>query len=211
MGRGFVAVAVLLAPVASLAMDVAPADDALVRVVVEGRAMATTANGYDVREYLLQAVADARNILPDQGSVDAVILLTPLERLRHAAYLQAMSGLAGEPAATAARTLYVPEEVGFRVFAHGIDGGDSGFTERFQIATLRVGEQTFVPVRIERSPASIGRYPLAPRNRERTVGTVTYWFQIDRPSEWAQASANLSFRDAEGKAVDVLADFAVRR
>ena len=202
---GRLMVALLLAPVSVRAMDLSPDNEALVRAIVEGRAVAAANNGYDAREYLLYAVPDARDVLPNQGSVDAVVLLTPIERLRHAAYLQATSDV------TVAKSLFVPYEIGLRVFAHGTDSGDGALTQHFQDATLRIGTRMLPAARIERSPTSIGRYPFAARDRERSVGTVTYWFDATAIPELAEATALLSFRDAEGKAFELDVNFASRQ
>ena len=209
--RGGTAFALLLLPRLCIAMDLAPDDGALVRAVVDGIAVARAANGYDAREYLIHAVADARDVQPEQGSVDAIVLLTPLERLRHAAYLRAVSGEAIEPSLAAAREFYVAQEVGFRIFSHGLDGTDVRFTERFSSATLRMDGKEIAPIRMERSPASLGRYPRAARERERTVGTVTYWFGVAGYPEIPQGMALLSFRDAEQRALEVSVDFRSRR
>ena len=205
------ATVLLLLPGVATAMDLVPDEAALVRAVAEGAATGRQSNGYDAREYLVYTVDDARDIRPGQGSVDAVVLLTPLERLRHLAYLRATTGVKDEPTAATAKSLFLPEEVGFRVFAHGTDGADSRFTERFSIASLRMASTTADAGRVERSPASIGRFPLAASDRERTVGTVTYWFRLDALPGIAGGTAMLEFRDAENNPVVVPVDFSTRR
>lgn len=205
------ATVLLLLPGVATAMDLVPDEAALVRAVAEGAATGRQSNGYDAREYLVYTVDDARDIRPGQGSVDAVLLLTPLERLRHLAYLRATTGVEDEPTAEAAKLLFVPNEIGFRVFAHGVDGADSQFTERFSSGRLRLGSTSVNSSRVERSPASVGRYPLAASDRERTVGTVTYWFRLDVLPGITAGTATLEFLDAENHAMALPVDFSTRR
>ncbi len=102
-----VALAALARP--ALAVDLAPDAAAIARAAADGRAMYKPSYGYDLADHVVYQVRDARAIDPNDGSVDAVVLATPLERTRHAAYFgQYQQQRAGAGARPIARAVSVP-------------------------------------------------------------------------------------------------------
>jgi hypothetical protein len=191
-------------------MDLDPDQATRQRVVTEGVEVARVADGYSARNYVLYEVPDARNVDPDLGSVDAVVLLTPLERLRHDAYLEALSNRPLPATERAVATKLEESEIAFRVFARGKDLSDDMFLQRFSDATLSVGGKARKNSKIDRSQPSIGVYPLATHGRERTIGTITYWFDVASDPGIQRAVGTLSFSDDQGRHYQIPVDFSTR-
>ena len=185
------------------AADFAPGKGAISEAAKAGASIAKAHNGYPLHDYVLYAVRDARDLDPADGNVDAVVLITPLEHVRHAAYLAAISGRKFDPA-------QVPLATGLevRIFAHGNQGGDMDFLGRFSDATLQLDGTSYASSGKEYSLVSEGVYPLAKGDRDRWVGTVTYRFEPGAAAPLAHGAGQLEFRDAGGKAFSLPIDLA---
>ncbi len=104
--------------------------------IEQGRGAAAAHLGYDAAGYLLYSVPNTLLLAPGQGSVDAVIVGTPFERVTYASYLAAFqdSTASSDAVATAA----APDTVDFVVFAHSADPKDQAFLRRFRSASVTV-------------------------------------------------------------------------
>jgi hypothetical protein len=186
--------------------DLAPGPAAIGAAARAGLADAAARQGYPLRAHVLYEVRDARAADPADGAVDAVVLATPLERTRHAAYIAAYSGRTLTPAEAYAEAGLPPGHLAVIVFAHGADEDDAAFAAGFSAATLLVAgaaAQTAEPAPSETSEAV---YPLAARNRSRQVATITYRFDLSAVPGAGARRAWLFFRDATGKAFDLPVD-----
>lgn len=200
------ALAAVAAP--SAAVDLAPEAAAVARAAAEGRALYKPQFGYPLKDHVVYAVKDARGIDPADGSVDAVVLATPLERIRHAAYFAEYEKRASSPAELYAKSGLAAGQVAFIVFAHGGPDGDMEFPEKFSRATLSVGDRQLEASTVDRGGASPSIYPLARSGRMRFVATITYRFDLAGLAGAATAAARLAFTDATGKSFDLPVDLA---
>jgi len=204
-----VAIGALMAP--ALAADLAPDAAAIARAAAEGRAMFKPSQGYELQDHVVYAVRDARDIDPADGSVDAVVLATPLERTRHAAYFGAYQKIAMPPAEAFRKGGLGAGQVAFIVFAHGDDEADMEFPDKFAPASLTIGGRTLAPAAIDRGGPSPSTYPLSAHGRSRFVATITYRFDLSGIAGANEAKARLAFTDASGKSFDLPVDFALFR
>jgi len=100
--------------------------------VAQGRGAAAAHLGYDAGSYLLYSAPDTLLLAPGQGSIDAVVVGTPFERVTYASYLAAFqeSKISAEAIVAAA----VPDTIDFVVFAHSGNPKDQTFLHRFRSA-----------------------------------------------------------------------------
>lgn len=202
----------IVGPIApALAVDLAPDAAAIARAAAEGRAMFKPTQGYALQDHVVYAVRDARAIDPADGSVDAVVLATPLERTRHAAYFAAYQKIAMRPADAFRKGGLGAGEIAFIVFAHGDDESDMEFPDKFSPASLTIGGRTLAPAAIDRGGPSPSTYPLSTHGRSRFVATITYRFDLSGIAGAGGAKARLAFTDASGKAFDLPVDLAAYR
>jgi hypothetical protein len=176
------------------AADLAPSPAAITRAAAEGAALAPRREGYALKDHVIYAVRDARAIDPADGAVDAVVLATPLERTRHAAYIAAYGGGRISGAEAYRRAALPPGQLAVIIFAHGRDHDD----EVFDGATIEAAPVAGAPAEKV--------YPLAPANRERMAGTVTYRFDLGAVRDAGRKQTRLRFIDATGKAFDLPID-----
>ena len=111
--------------------------------VAQGRAAAAAHLGYQVSGYLLYSVGDALVVAPGQGSVDAIVVGTPFERVTFASYLAAFQDSA--PSADAIAAAESPGTVDFIVFAHSADSKDQAFLRHFRSPRLIAAGRTLHP------------------------------------------------------------------
>jgi hypothetical protein len=204
-----IAILALAAP--ARAVDLAPDAAAIARAAAEGRAMYKPTVGYGLHDYAIYAVRDARAIDPADGSVDAVVIATPLERTRHAAYFGAYEKRALPPAEAFRKGGLGPGRIAFIVFAHGGDEADMEFPGKFSTATLVIGGRTLAATAIDRGGPSPSTYPRSTRGRTRFVATITYRFDLSGIPDAGRARARLDFTDASGKSFDLPVDLAAFR
>jgi hypothetical protein len=196
-----VALAALARP--ALAVDLAPDAAAIARAAADGRAMYKPSYGYDLADHVVYQVRDARAIDPNDGSVDAVVLATPLERTRHAAYFGQYQQTALAPGDAYRKGGLDAGQIAFIVFAHGSNEGDMEFPARFSAASLTIGGHQLATIAVDRGGPSFSTYPLATKDRSRFVATVTYRFDLATVPGAATAAGRLAFTDATGKAFDL--------
>ena len=115
------------------------------KAIEEGRSEVASHAGYPVAEYTLYAVPNALVIAPGQGSIDAIVVGTPFERVRYASYLAAFQGL--RPDRSAVANAAESESVDFVVFAHGGAHDDQRFLQRFHAASLEAARRSLQPER----------------------------------------------------------------
>jgi hypothetical protein len=204
-----VAVVGFTAPAA--AVDLAPDAAAIARAAAEGRAMYQPALGYALQDHVVYAVHDARGIDPADGSVDAVVLATPLERTRHAAYFGQYQKHALAPSEAYRQGGLGAGRIAFIVFAHGSDEADMEFADKFSPAILSIGDRQLSATAVDRGGPSPSTYPLSRTGHMRFVATITYHFDLTGVAGAAQAKARLAFTDASGKTFDLPVDFAAFR
>jgi hypothetical protein len=209
----FVALGVAMAGLGgtALAVDLAPGAAAIARAAADGRAMYKPSYGYSLADHVVYEVRDARAIDPRDGSVDAVVLATPLERTRHAAYLGQYEQHALAPADAYRKGGLGAGQVAFIVFAHGGDEADMGFPAGFSTATLTIAGRPLAAVAVDRGGPSFSTYPLATKARTRFVATITYRFDLRTVPGAATAQGRFAFTDATGKAFDLLVNLGAYR
>jgi hypothetical protein len=195
----------------ALAVDLAPNAAALARAVADGRAMYKPSVGYDLADHVVYEVRDARAIDPKDGNVDAVVIATPLERTRHAAYFGQYEKRALAPAEAYRKGGLGNGQIAFIVFAHGGDEADMEFPARFSAATLTIGTKQLAATAIDRGGPSISTYPLSTSGHTRFVATITYRFDLAGVADAARAKGRLGFTDATGKSFDLTVDLAAFR
>jgi hypothetical protein len=195
----------------ALAIDLAPDGAAIARAAAEGRAMYKPSLGYDLADHVVYEVRDARAIDPKDGNVDAVVLATPLERTRHAAYLGQYEQHALAPAEAYRRGGLGAGQIAFIVFAHGSDEADMEFPAKFSTATLTIAGKQLAAVAVDRGGPSFSTYPLSTTGRSRFVATISYRFDLRTVPGAATAQGRLGFTDATGKPFDLPVNLAVYR
>ena len=117
--------------------------DELHQALADGRSEAASRAGYPVTAYTLYAVPDALVIAPGKGSIDAIIVGTPFERVRYAGYLAAFQD--STPSPTAVEEAAAPESVDFVVFAHGGAGDGQTFLQHFHAAIVEAAGRSLYP------------------------------------------------------------------
>jgi len=167
--------------------------------------------GYEMADHVVYEVRDARAIDPADGSVDAVVIATPLERTRHAAYFGQYEKRALTPAEAFRKGGVGAGQIAFIVFAHGDDDADMEFPGKFSVATLAIGGRQLTASAVDRGGPSFSTYPLSTRGRTRFVATITYRFDLRGIADAAHAKARLAFTDATGKSFDLPVDLAAFR
>jgi len=174
--------------------------------VDQGVRLAAAHDGYPSKDYLVHRAKDTLALDPDDGDVDAVLLATPLERTRHAAFMGAYTG---HPitAAEARSGAELPDKwLEVIVFAHGNNDRDRKFGEQFGTATLDFPGRSVASVSIEHSKPDRSQYPHTPRDSERFVGTVTYKFDLTWITITQDKPVTLAFDDPSGKHFEILID-----
>jgi hypothetical protein len=195
----------------ALAVDLAPDAAAIARAAADGRAMYKPSFGYDLADHVVYEVRDARAIDPKDGSVDAVVLATPLERTRHAAYFGQYEQHALAPSEAYRKGGLAAGQVAFIVFAHGSDEADMEFPAKFSTASLTIAGKPLSASAVDRGGPSFSTYPLATTDRSRFVATITYRFDLQTVPGAATAQGRLAFTDASGKSFDLPVNLGVYR
>lgn len=190
------------------AADLAPKPAALARAVKAGIAEAAAHEGYPLRSHLLYEVRDARVADPADGAVDAIVLATPIERTRHAAYLAAYTRQKVTVAQAYADAGLPPGGLAVIVYAHGADADDEAFATGFSPATLTFAGAEPLTAKPTHSEITDAVYPLAVRNRSRQVATISYRFDVGGIADAGRRTARLSLRDATGKVFEIPVDLA---
>jgi hypothetical protein len=103
-----------------------------------GLELARKHDGFPVSQYAILARPDALSLVPGEGSVDAIIVGTPYERVSYASYLAAFQDQT--PSVTDLQSAATPYTVDFIVVAHsaGHGAGEQSFLTRFSGPTLDV-------------------------------------------------------------------------
>ena len=171
-----------------------------------GVKMAKPSQGYSLKNYVIYEVKDARSIDPQDGEVDAILLATPLERIRHAAFVAASEGTSISPIEARQMANLANHEIEIVVYAHGEDGHDRAFVARFGTALL-VGPTWEISAQPTISDPSRTIYPLAQSDRVRFVGTVTYHFDLAHTAATEFDPVRLEVTDGSGKVFKIPLSF----
>ena len=198
----------LSAPGPAAAADLSPGDADVAAAVARGVAMAKPHGGYYLKDYVVYAVPDARNIYPTRGNVDAVVLGTPLERIRHAAFFATYTGQKATPAEARKRADLPAGWLSFILFVHGPDAFDNSFATKYSVARLVFANKTLTAADMKHSPPSDTVYPLATVHRNRQAATVTYRFDLSALPDLHNSRARLQFIDDGGKSFDLPVDLS---
>jgi hypothetical protein len=166
----------------------------------EGAVMAQAHEAYAVRPWLLW---DRKNpFAADRGhaGLDAVVVETPYERVRYAAYLQRLQALPVTKDEIEQWRRDASRRIGFIVYAHSRSAADieMTFLERFANATLtlRSGETMRASSRAIFGGRG-GFYDVGTLREERYTGSLTYRFTI--ANERCRRSGILRFADGYGE------------
>jgi hypothetical protein len=162
--------------------------------------------GYPMADYAIYAVANSLILLPSEGSIDAVVLATPYERVCYAAYLQTFQDLpvTQSDLSQAER----PYMVDFIVFAHSATGSDAHFLTRFskpRITIERFG--SLLPVWTSSFGPALDFYTIPGLKRVlRFLGYNTYRFDLrslaQRGADVSSLSGTFSLTDPYGRSYD---------
>lgn len=176
------------------------------RAVAAGERMVTPSSGYKVQDWVLFDVKDPFTIGPNQGTVEAVVVGTPFERLRYASYLAAFQGTPLEPKEAQQKAAALDNTVSFIVFAHAPGTGDQyrSFLQGFRAARLNfegTGGQRLEPTHTEITGPAQDFYNVPGKAAEfRYLGNVAFRFSLGQlGSKRALAKATFSFTDSTGQ------------
>ena len=176
------------------------------RAVAAGKQMATPSSGYKVQDWVLFDVKDPFTIGPNQGTVEAVIVGTPFERLRYASYLAAFQGTPLKPKEAQQKAAALDDTVSFIVFAHAPGTGDQyrNFLQSFRAARLNVkGAKGPIlkSVHTEIVGPAQDFYNVPGKAAEfRYLGSVAFKFNLGQLGrKGASAKAAFSFTDSTGQ------------
>ena len=176
------------------------------RAVAAGKQMATPSSGYKVQNWVLFDVKDPFTIGPNQGTVEAVIVGTPFERLRYASYLAAFQGTPLKPKEAQQEAAALDNTVSFIVFAHAPGTGDQyrSFLESFHAARLNFGGangQKLKPAQAKITGPAQDFYNVPGKAAEfRYLGNVAFKFDLGSLGRQAgMAKATFSFTDSTGR------------
>jgi hypothetical protein len=173
------AVALLLALSCAPGLAFSPAltSAQLHKALADGRSEAASRAGYPVAAYSLYAVPNALVIAPGQGSIDAIVVGTPFERVRYASYLAAFQG--SQPGASDVADAAEAESVDFVVFAHGGAHDDQKFLQRFHAASIEAAGRLLQPERTTAFGPTEDFFTTTKGNRVfRWLGYDTYRFDV---------------------------------
>jgi hypothetical protein len=144
----------------------------------DGKTIAFAHQGYPVSNYTVFQVPDALAITPGGGSIDAVVVATPFERVRYASYLAYFQQTSPRPdEITRASNA---DEIDFLIFAHSSADMDRNFLSGFRAASISsarsvhlafASRSTFGPTVDFYNVAGQGRQP-------RLVGFDTFRFDL---------------------------------
>lgn len=190
----------------ALAFTATPSEVQRQQAISEGQALARKHNGYPVKDYLLYSVADAYTLTPDEGSVEAVQLATPLERTRWGSYFLTIQGKPLTAEAVRQQAGLAAGHLAVIVYAHSQDGGakDQDFLKDLGPMHLILGGRTLTPTGITRSGASLNNYKDGGGQVVfRWTDALSATFDLSSLGETTTAQGLLRFTDATGKAFDL--------
>jgi hypothetical protein len=194
---------------AANAADLAPTPAAIAKAAGAGAALAPRHEGYPLKDHVLYEVRDARGADPADGAVDAIVLATPLERTRHAAYIAAYSGRMIAPARAFAEGGLAPGQIAILVFAHSADEDDARFVREFSPATLEMAGGVRLVAQPFAGATMDSVYPRAAAGRrERQVATIIYRFDLSAARDAGRQSMRLTLKDSTGRPFDLTFDLA---
>lgn len=172
-----------------------------------GRAAAKSHDGLSAQAYTAFATSDALDAAPHAGSIDAIIVGTPFERVEYAAYVAAFEGRrATADEISGASTAHTLDIV---VFAHSRDPLDQGFLRRFRGATLVVGHMKRNPASTS-TPAPAKDFFNTPSGRQLLwLGSMS--FRFDTYGVAADAVIKFAVTDPYGRAYDIRIDLSKYR
>jgi hypothetical protein len=200
------------APASAYRSTLTPAD--MKAAVAAGAGMAAKHAGYSAQEYIAFAVRDALVLEPGEGSIDAVVVGTPFERVRYAAYLSAFEGDA--PASSETSAAADPDYLDFIVFAHSSAKDDQDFLRRFGPVTLRIGGLTLRPASMSTFGPAEDFFTVRGGARElRMLGYATFRFAVSgtagSPRDIPRSTGKLVIVDPYGRRYDIEIDLAKYR
>jgi len=204
------AVAVILyasAPLAAGAYDPSLSAAQIRSAIAVGRAAAKSHEGLSAQAYTAFATSDALEASPHGGSIDAVVVGTPFERVEYAAYVAAFERrTASVDEISDAST---PQTLDVVVFAHSRDPLDQGFLRRFHGATLTVGSVKHNPLSVMLTPPTKDFFNSPSGRQLLWLGDMTYRF--DMRGVKPDAVVTFSVIDPYARAYDVPLDLSKYR
>jgi hypothetical protein len=192
----------------SWAATLAPSDAEIAAALKAGGALVSSDRGYPLKDHVVYEVPDARDIKAAWGEVDAVVLASPLERARHAGYIAKLSSQTIDVATARQLPELRPGTLSILVYAHGPDGEDESFVDKFAGASLVFTDRRVAAAEVTHSEPSAATYPLASVGRERRVAVLTYRFDLAAFPALADAPCRVEFTDPTGKLFDIPLDLA---
>jgi hypothetical protein len=179
-----------------------------------GFELAAGHNGFPVSKYSVFARPDALSIAPGDGSVDAIIVATPYERVSYASYVAAFQGQA--PSATDLQSAATPYTIDVIVVGHsaGQDSDEQKFLAGFSGPILNVrGFGAMKPLSKTAFGPTIDFYNLAnKRHVLRWLGYNLYRFDLRpltvRGIAIAGLKATLRITDPYGRRYAELVDLS---
>jgi hypothetical protein len=182
-----------------------------------GLELAHSHNGFPVSQYAIYSRPDALTLATGEGSVDAIIMGTPYERVCYASYVAAFQGQT--PSATDLQSAASPFTVDVIVIAHsaGQDANEQKFLSRFSDPTLHVGGVgSLKPISKSAFGPTIDFYNLANKKRVlRWVGFNSYRFDLRAlalsGTDVARLKAKMTISDPYGRRYSEPFDLAKMR
>lgn len=172
-----------------------------------GRAAAKSHEGLSAQFYTAFATRDALAASPDAGSVDAVVVGTPFERVEYAAYVAGFEGRTATVAEIADAS--TPQTLDVIVFAHSRDPLDQAFLGHFRGARLTIGTVKRNPISISSTQPAKDFFNTPVGRQLLWLGTVTYRFDLRGVA--ADSIATYTVSDPYGRAYEVRIDLSKYR
>jgi hypothetical protein len=182
--------------------------------IAAGVALQSAHAGFEAQAYVAFAVRDALQISPGDGSIDAIVVATPFERLRYASYLAAFQG--ESLSAPAIRDAANPDALDFVVFAHSSAAEDQDFLHRFGSVSFRIAGVTLRPTSVSTFGPAEDFFNTPSGAREpRMLGYATFRFHVrsmqTKDANVASAKGALTIVDPYGRRYDLAIDLAKYR
>lgn len=194
---------------ASLATGFEPqlSQSAIKEAVQAGANLANAKGGYKLQDWVLFGDEDPFVIRPDEGTVEAVVIGTPFERLRYQSYLQHYQGNELTMQEAQERASELENTVTFVVFAHSPGSGQEyqDFLENFGSATLQLaGDSELSPSNVETFGSAQDFYNIPGEASEfRYLGYVAYRFDLaplaQEGRDISSLEGTLTFTDSTGR------------
>lgn len=222
--RCFSATAIILLAAGNVTFAFSPSlSAAQVKSAVDaGDHMVAKTHGYIVKDYLVKQFDGGITLTEAQANaeVDAVMVETPIERIRYNSYLDKYQGAALSLDKAKKQAAQYANQIQFKVFAHSPDASlkSQSFLDHFGTATLSVkGGPTLKATKVNNSGASRDFYDISRKGQPQKasflwLGYVEYTFDLaplkGKGIDISKLVGTLSFKNSQGKQFSMPVDMS---